>query len=308
MEGGAEEAFTFQEENALAYLETIEESPNVRAVSRVTQNEDPSVHMGPPVLSPGSDAIVYTIRSSGERKVSNIWMLASSGSAQTRVTVGNWLDVTPSFTPDGKELIFASNRSSSQPCLWKIRAGGSGGITRITSSNAADMSPSVAPNGKLIAYTSVLPAGSGDQIWTTTITGQMVTQLRKGAEPQFSPDGQKILFVRENDSTHNGEIWIMDTDGGQETQLTANSKYNFRDPKWSRDGAWIVFSSNEGLNSNREHNFDIWMMRKDGSSPTSLTTNGSHDDSPSWSRDGRKIFFRSNRGGAWNIWQFEPVL
>jgi TolB protein len=140
------------------------------------------------------------------------------------------------------------------------------------------------------------------------MTGQMVTQLRRGEQPRFSPDGSQILFVRENGSNGNGEIWVMDTNGGRETQLTANTSYDFRDPSWSNDGGWIVFASNEGRDAGRNHNFDIWMMRADGSSPTSLTTNGSHDDSPSWSRNGRKIYFRSNRGGAWNIWQFEPVL
>jgi hypothetical protein len=44
----------------LAYLEVIERSPNVASVTRVTDNQDPPVNIGPPVLSPTEDELLFT--------------------------------------------------------------------------------------------------------------------------------------------------------------------------------------------------------------------------------------------------------
>ena len=74
------------------------------------------------------------------------------------------------------------------------------------------------------------------------------------------------------------------------------------------DGEWIVYASDEGRDSRKKRNFDIWMMSTDGTNRVQLTTNGSWDDMPCWDRSGKYIYFRSNRGGAWNVWRFSPVM
>jgi Tol biopolymer transport system component len=124
----------------------------------------------------------------------------------------------------------------------------------------------------------------------------------------------------------------MSIDGTEETQLTqtteasdpakiaaaaANTRDTERDlqlfvqniqGRWSPDGRWIVYASNEGRDSKGRRNFDIWLMAADGSARTQLTTNGSWDDSPCWDRAGELVYFRSNRGAAWNIWRLKPIL
>jgi TolB protein len=99
----------------------------------------------------------------------------------------------------------------------------------------------------------------------------------------------------------------MNIDGSTETQLTQNTDYDAVDPKWSPDGRLIVYASDEGLDSRKNRNYDIWVMSSDGSHKTQLTTNGSRDDAPCWNHTGDTIYFRSNRGGAWNIWRFQPI-
>jgi Tol biopolymer transport system component len=90
--------------------------------------------------------------------------------------------------------------------------------------------------------------------------------------------------------------------------LSQNTNYRIEDPRWSPDGKWIVYASNEGLDSRKVQNYDIWLMAANGSKRTQLTTNGSEDRSPCWDHDGKTIHFLSNRGGAWNIWRFQPIL
>jgi len=294
----------------LAYLEIIERSPNVKSVTRITNNEDKALQIGAPVLSPAEDIIVYRVFTEESKAVSysNIWKATVGSFGKTRLTYGKWRDLFPSFTPDGRYLVFSSNRTSKNPTLWRIRLDGGGGITNITSTLSEDYSPSVSPNNDIIAYTSNPPDAQEPQIWTVGVNGSLATQLREGEGPNISPDGKKILFVRPDKTTGKKQIWVMNVDGSEETQLTQNIDCDTIDPKWSPEGQWIVFSCDEGLDSQKNRNYDIWLMAADGSKKTQLTTNGSRDDSPCWDRTGKFIYFRSNRGGLWNIWRFEPIM
>ncbi len=309
-------------QSTLAYLETIERSPNVKSVTRVTANEDKNIHVGQPVLSPTDDLLVYQVHGSDQSGVAtgtycNIWKQGIGSFAKTRVTYGNKLDLYPSFSPDGKYIYFNSNRTSDNSTIWRISSLGSGGLTKVTNTQAEDYAVSYIPNESRLAYTSFPPGANSPQIWTVNLDGSLQTQLREGDFPVASPDGKKLLFVREDTNSeftrgsrkyHPKQIWVMSTDGGNETQLTPNSTFNCIDPRWSPDGEWIVYSSDEATDSKGRNNYDIWLMKADGSNLTQLTTNGSRDDSPCWDREGKSVYFRSNRGGFWNIWRFEPIL
>lgn len=317
----------YLERQVLAYLEVIERSPNVASVTRVTSNEDPNSQVGAAVLSPTDELLVFaqifreTNGIGATNYYSNLQKMNVGSQAKTRVTYGKWNDVTPAFAPDGKNLIFSSNRTGNNKTLWRIRADGPGGNTKITLTQAEDFSPSVSADGKFIAYASFPPQAEDSQIWTVPMDGNLVTQLREGESPCVSPDSKRILFVRQDKLAKDREIWVMSVDGTEETQLTQNPDIADKstppkpedviqniDPRWSPDGKWIVYASNEGRDSKGRRNFDIWMMAADGSKKTQLTTNGSLDDSPCWDRTGKYIYFRSNRGGDWNIWRFEPLI
>jgi hypothetical protein len=306
--GGAVLAPTLK--RALAYREVIERCPNVRSVTRVTDNEDQRLRLGPPRLSPVDDLLVYNVfvEEEGQRMYSNTWQQTVGAFARTRLTHGKSLDVFPAFSPDGENIVFSSDRTSTNSTLWRVSIGGAGGITKITSSSAIDYAPSVWPDGSAIAYVSKPRDAEDDQIWTIRWSGTLPTQLREGEVPQVSPDGKRILFVRRDKDSGRKQLWMMDADGSHETQLTQNVDHDVSDPQWSHGGQWIVFASDEGLDMQKLHNSDIWIMRQDALQKTQLTTNGSHDDCPCWDRNDRFIYFRSQRGGASNIWRFEPVL
>ncbi|MBT5427089.1 MAG: hypothetical protein HOK84_12890, partial [Bacteroidetes bacterium] len=97
-------------------------------------------------------------------------------------------------------------------------------------------------------------------------------------------------------------------DGSNETILTQNNDYNCFQPRWSPDGKYIVYVSDQGRDNQGVRNNDIWIMDLEGGQKTQLTTNGSWDDFPVWNFKDNFIYFRSNRGGNWNIWRFSPSL
>ena len=316
-----------------AYLEVIETSPNVKGVSRVTSNESEEACLGFVDYSPVADEIVYSLtekatlapdEKTGSGKdsnqyITNIWRQTIGSFAKTRLTVGNRVDITPTFTADGTKVVFSSIRSGTNRKLWIINVDGGGGLRLLTGSTSEDYSPYVSRKDDIVAFTS-LPANSIiPQIWTTDLEGRLATQLKEGKNPRISPDGKWLVYLKHkpglecnsDDPSVNGQlyqVWKMTIDGSRETQLTTNQEYCVRDPMWSPDGKWIVYSSDENLDIKKRKNFDIWLMAADGTQRLQLTTNGSMDIKPLFDRTGEHILFLSNRGGLWNIWRFKPVL
>jgi Tol biopolymer transport system component len=294
----------------LAYLETIERSPNVASVTRVTANEDNGVSIDTPVVSPTEEVILFGEFVEEEKGLTycNLQKQKIGSSAKMRLTYGKYLDSFPAFTPDGKRVVFSSNRTSSNPILWIVSAEEPIGIAMLTHTLAEDFSPSVSSetNNNLVVFASNPPNAEEPQIWSVHLDGGMETQLREGEYPQISPDCRKILFIRRDKITKKKQLWVMNIEGSGETQLTQNTDYEIFSARWSPDGKWITYASDEGLDSQKRHNRDIWLMTPDGSKRTQLTTNGSYDDSPCWDSKGEYIYFRSNRGGAWNIWRVKP--
>jgi TolB protein len=136
--------------------------------------------------------------------------------------------------------------------------------------------------------------------------------------PAWSPDGSKIAFQSDRDG--NFEVYVMNADGSDQVNLTkgrpgpewesgafAEGRQGLtwnpatdREPAWSPDGTRIAFSSN------REGNFDIYVMNADGSDQTVLAQSPSDDREPSWSPDGEWIAFSSNRDENFGIYIVRP--
>lgn len=101
----------------------------------------------------------------------------------------------------------------------------------------------------------------------------------------------------------NGHIWIMSVTGRNLRQLTTDMNPDpafrsfDRNPAWSPDGSRIAFASTGTI-----RNFDIWVVRPDGSDRTRLTSDEAMDGDPAWSPDGTQIAFVSGRAGTSDIW------
>lgn len=291
----------------IAYLETMDQSSNAQGIMRFTSNDNKEVQLGAPAVSPQDGAVVYAMKTmEGGTYSSNLWrQAAESASNKIRITTGRFNDMFPTFTPDGQHIVFTSNRAGTTPTLWRIRAFGAGGITRITNGMSSDYAPSVGHNGEIVVYISIPPASEMPQIWSIDTKNGAATQLREGESPHISPDGKKILFVKKDQVSGRKQIWLINLDGSEETLMTTATDHDEIDPEWSPDGSMYTFASNEGLDSHKRQNFDVWVAAVDGSFRSQLTTNGSRDDGPSFNKDGRSIYFRSNRGGVWNIWRVD---
>lgn len=110
--------------------------------------------------------------------------------------------------------------------------------------------------------------------------GNLVNAINGGLNPDISPDGTKLLYFGNNN------IFISDADGKNEQQLTTIG--TDRHPYWSPEGDQIVFVSE------RDGNYEIYIMNSDGTDQTNITSTEFAENQPSWSPDGSKIAFSSN--------------
>lgn len=294
---------------ALAYLipgDEPESNSSIEQPVQVTQTLPGDVVDYPALAaSPTADVLVYA---RAERRgdgswVSKLYRQSTRGGAAARLTSSDAMEYTPAFSYDGDAVIFSSDNASANPTLWRIKVDNGGGtlITSLTHTDAMDFAPSAGQG--LIVYTSLPPRATETQIWECRLDGSEAGYLIDGKSPQLSPDDKHILFLRRG-RTGRYQLWLMDPNGGNLTQLTQNDQFDISDPRWSPDGQWIAYSSFEGKDPDGRPNADIWLVAGDGSPRRiQLTQNGSFDGSPVWDRNGHTIYFRSNRGGTWNVWR-----
>jgi TolB protein len=123
-----------------------------------------------------------------------------------------------------------------------------------------------------------------DGIWVSNADGTDRHQLTKdgGFDPTFSPDGRQIAY-RLLLAADDGEIWLMDSDGGHPRDLVNDPEFSDWGPAWSPDGKQIAFDSN------RVGGLAVWVMDADGSGQHAVT-NG-HGEYPAWSPDGMQIVY-----------------
>ena len=108
----------------------------------------------------------------------------------------------------------------------------------------------------------------------------------------------QIAFSSNRDGA--SEIYVMDTDGGNQRKLT-NNRHSDWSPSWSPDGKRIAFVSNrDGHVIDGIPTSDIYVMDADGGNQQNLTNNRHGDWFPSWSPDGKRIAFVSDRDGPFN--------
>jgi Tol biopolymer transport system component len=109
----------------------------------------------------------------------------------------------------------------------------------------------------------------------------------KGAQAAYPPgvDG-KITFYRSGGGVY--DIWVMDADGSNQTNLTADQAEDAYYPRWSPDGTKIAYEVDvydDGSDA------DIWVMNADGSGKVGIAQAETYEGGPTWSPDGMKITF-----------------
>lgn len=170
------------------------------------------------------------------------------------------------------------------------------------------LSLDLSPDGRTIAFELL-----GD-IYTLPATGGRATAISQGpafdSQPRWSPDGTRLVFLSDRSGGEN--VWTMQPDGSDATQVSKGDNNLFASPEWTPDGDYLVVSrTNAPLGSN----YQLWLYHRDGGPGVSLTKDdkgqrvlgtgrGTTINSlgAAFGKDGRYLWYARKRGGfGYNI-------
>ncbi|MGB7845121.1 MAG: S9 family peptidase [Candidatus Acidiferrum sp.] len=156
-----------------------------------------------------------------ERRRTHLYVLDIASKSRTQVSSGDFDDTEPAWSPDGKLLAFASNRSKPNPDatyaqnIWVVSADNTNKgatPTQVTTGLGGDHQPAWSPDSKWIAYSTQLDPKVFEygtkHIAVSLVAGGQAKVLtlaldRNGVNPRFSPDGKSVYFIVDDDGTQN---------------------------------------------------------------------------------------------------------
>jgi Tol biopolymer transport system component len=210
-------------------------------------------------VSPDGRTIVFEL-------LGDIYTLPIAGGTATRITSGQMFDAQPHFSPDGKSIVFVSDRSQSDN-LWVMNADGTNPRALTRENDQRFQSPAFTPDGKYVL------ASKGNDVFMYYAGGASTAGLRLTGDttagrggaaagggrggnapnvflgPTPSPDGRYVYFSMRN-STGGGynqtalgwQIGVLDRETGQIFTKT-NAVGSGMRPELSPDGRWLAYAT-----------------------------------------------------------------
>jgi Tol biopolymer transport system component len=184
-----------------------------------------------------------------EEQERQVWLYDLARDTLTRLTFEGNENFIPAWTPDGKRVAFRSNRAGGSPNLYWQLADGSGGSERLTTGDYGNSPSSFSPDGQLLAFHEAHPT-TGRDIWVLRLSDPGTPGQVHKAQP----------FLR--------------------------TQYDEGSPRFSPDGRWLAYSSNE---SGR---YEVYVQPYPGpGGKWQISTEGGGE--PLWNPNGRELFYRN---------------
>jgi Tol biopolymer transport system component len=169
-----------------------------------------------------------------------------------------------------------------------------------TTTKGTWISLDVSPDGQTIVFDLL-----GD-LYTLPIGGGKATRLTDGmaydAQPRFSPDGKKVVFVSDQSGGEN--VWIMSLDKRDTTQVSRGNTSLYMSPEWVPDGRYIAVSRASGLFS--PHKLQLYHVDRNSPLPLAQAIQFQNVKAvgAAFSPDGRYIWYAGRQGD----WQYNALF
>lgn len=244
-----------------------------------------------PNWSPEGRRIVFT-RQAANQAGSSIMLVNADGSGLTNLTSSpvattGSSNIDPSWSPDGKRVVFASNRDGNYDLYWVQP--GSSQVYRLTATSAPvqNLHPSWSPNGDAIVFSRsglsvTSPAAQLFLLKTATGQAGRLTTTAQGQgdrAPVFSPSGADIAF--QSDRKGNHDVYVLHLSSNSVEQLTTWASSE-TEPSYAPDGSALVYVSTISGAT------ELWEQNLAGlalvSKPIQITNDKQFKSHPSWGR------------------------
>jgi Tol biopolymer transport system component len=239
--------------------------------------------------APDGRAIAYRIRKPGFTINFEVARMTASGDDHRRLTFtpDRQASSQPSWFPDSTAILFRRSGPGLIASIWRMGTLGEDPVL-LHDPPGAQFYPSLSPDmSRILFATTVSPSGDTDraiQVMRADGTGLTTLFDEPGAfdsGPAWSRDGTKIAFesnadVAGGNPERDQEIWLMDADGTNPTQITHNGVHD-EGAAWSPDDTMLAYSSGPDNN-----HVDVNVMTASGVHLRRLTDYEGRDESPDW--------------------------
>src|SRR5664279_4793421 len=189
----------------------------------------------------------------------------------------------PAWHPNGKQVIFTSNREDGKTYNYYIANLNGSNLKKISNLSKGSVAywASFTSDGKWIYFNE----GNSSKIFRVKPDGTHQEEVTDGRDANISPDGKKLVFTQKGQKDWG--VWTMDSDGKNRKQIIPNeSEIGGIAPVWSPDSKRVAFSMQVGENA------EIFSCNADGSDLRKLTDIKQISSSQAYSPNGKFITFR----------------
>jgi Tol biopolymer transport system component len=221
----------------------------------------------------------------------DIWIMNSDGSGRRKLTSDPHWDGHLSVSPDGRYVLFKSNRPNGDavPRLWRMNTDGT---NLVQLAERTDSSPMVSPDGQQVIFASWTVAENTSALRRIPIDGGEAVRLSDYpvSEASYSPDGKWIGAYYSDASASRWKFGILPSEGGNLVRSFEFPSFQYEWVRFTPDGKYLSFIGAPPDPSN------IWLQPFEGGEPRKLTDfRSEYIFRHEWSRDGRTLYLVRGR-------------